>query len=412
MINRKIKLKLLEALEDSPVVLLHGVRQSGKSTLIKNLVDNEYPARYLTFDDPGILSAAQNNPIEFLSTYEGSIAIDEVQKVPEIFPVIKALVDKKRVPGKFILTGSSNIFLIPKISESLAGRIEILNLYPLSQNEISGTAYNFIDEIFKQNYKLTEHVEAVHGQNDLISRITTGGFPEMLTRKKRDRQDAWFKSYITTILQRDVRDISNIENLGELSKLLKLFSSRAGTLLSFAEISRSADIPQTTLKRYTALLEAVFTLYFLPAWSGNLSKRLIKTPKVYLSDTGLLSHLTGFDRIKVVNDLLAWGRIFENFILMELVKQISWSRYNLTAFYFRTAGGHEVDFVIERSDGSLVGIEVKASSHVNNKMFNHLKVFANETGKKFLRGIVFYTGIEAIPFGKNFFALPVDMLWQ
>lgn len=408
MIQRKITKKLLAALSDSPVVLLHGARQTGKSTLIKSLVGEEYPAEYLTFDDPGFLSAAQNNPIEFLSAYEGSIALDEVQRVPGIFPAIKSLVDKKRTPGKFILTGSSNVLLIPKISESLAGRMEILNLYPFSQNEITGADSNFVDDVFGKNYKMPN----IPGkQNELIKKVSTGGYPEMLTRKNKERQDAWFKSYVTTILQRDVRDIANIEKLSELPKLLKLFASRAGTLLNFAEFSRSSAIPQTTLKRYTALLEALFMIYLLPAWSGNLSKRLIKTPKLYLSDTGLLSHLTGFNSEKQKSDTLLWGRVLENFVLMELVKQASWSDYNLSLYHFRTSGGQEVDFVIERSDGAVIAVEVKASSKVDSAMFNHMKAFADELGDKFLRGIIFYTGNEPIPFAKNLIALPVEVLW-
>jgi predicted AAA+ superfamily ATPase len=407
VIQRKITNKLLTALSDSPVVLLHGARQTGKSTLIESLTDGEYPARYLTFDDPGILSAAKNNPVEFLAAYDENLAIDEVQRVPEIFPAIKNIVDRKRKPGRFILTGSSNVLLIPKISESLAGRIEILNLYPFSQNEITSSDHNFIDDIFKKNYRLPQ----VSGRRyNLIKKITTGGFPEMLLRKDKERQDAWFKSYITTILQRDVRDIANIEKLSELPNLLKLFAARAGTLLNFAEFSRSSAIPQTTLKRYIALLEAIFMINLLPAWSGNLSKRLIKTPKLYLSDTGLLSHLTAFESEKLKSDPLFWGRVLENFVLLELIKQASWSRFGLSLFHFRTSAGQEVDFVIERKDGSLIGIEVKAAANISADTFRHLNVFAEETGKKFLRGVVFYTGSEPIPFAKNMFALPIDTL--
>jgi len=408
MIKRKITPKLLAALADSPVVLVHGARQTGKSTLVKHLSENEYPAKYLTFDDPSILSAARNNPLEFLSAYESNLVIDEVQRVPEIFLTVKGLVDKKRKPGKYILTGSSNVLLLPKVSESLAGRMEILNLFPLSQNEISGSEFNFIDEAFKKDFKLSASVQK---KNDIIARILTGGFPEMILRKERSRQEAWFKSYITTILQRDVRDITNIEKLSELPRLLNLFAARAGTILNIAELSRSAAIPQTTLKRYVSLLEAVFMIQLLPAWSGNLSKRLIKTPKIYLSDTGLLSHLISFEPEKILNDSLGWGRLLENFVLMELLKQSSWSGSNLSVFYFRTSSGQEVDFVIEHGNGTLVGIEVKASAAITSKNFNHLKTFAEETGKKFLRGFVFYTGKEAIPFAKNMFALPISMLW-
>jgi len=408
MIERKITYKLLRALSDSPVVLLHGARQTGKSTLIKHLTGSRYPAKYLTFDDAAILSAAKNNPVDFLQAYSGKLAIDEVQKVPEIFPAIKSVVDKNRKAGRFILTGSSNVLLLPKISESLAGRIEILNLFPFSQSEITGTEKNFIDEVFKKKYPLPDIQPT---GNDLIKRIIAGGFPEMLKRKSRERQSAWFNSYITTILQRDVRDISNVEKLSEMPNLLKLFASRAGTLLNFAEFSRSAAIPQTTLKRYTALFEAIFMIYLLPAWSGNLSKRLIKAPKLYLNDTGLLSHLTAFDADKQKHETMLWGRVLENFVLLELLKQASWSRQLLSLYHFRTTSGQEVDFIIERSDGTLIGVEVKASADINISAFKHLKVLAEETGKRFLRGIVFYTGKEPIPFAKNLLALPVDVLW-
>jgi hypothetical protein len=408
VIQRKIKYKLLEALSDSPVVLIHGARQTGKSTLVKEISGNEFPAKYLTFDDTGILSAAQNNPQGFVSGYPENLIIDEVQRVPEIFPEIKNIVDKKRKAGKFILTGSANVLLLPKVSESLAGRIEILNLFPLSQSEISSADKNFIDELFSDTFK---PLRSIKEKNDLVNKAVTGGFPEMLVRKDRARQNAWFKSYITAILQRDVRDIANIEKLNELPKLLKLFASRAGTLLNFAELSRSAVIPQTTLKRYVALLEAVFMIHLLPAWSGNLSKRLIKTPKLYLNDTGLLSHLIGFESDRTFPDPLSWGRLLENFVFSELLKQSTWSKNNLSLYHFRSASGQEIDFIIERSDGKLVAVEVKATAKITSSDFNKINIFAEETGTKFLRGVVLYTGKEAIPFAKNMFALPVDILW-
>lgn len=331
-----------------------------------------------------------------------------MQRVPEIFLAIKSFVDKNRKAGKFILTGSANVLLLPKVSESLAGRIEILNLFPLSQCELSNANINLIDELFGNDLKPNN---VLHKKNNLANKVATGGFPEMLARKDRERQKAWFKSYITTILQRDVRDISNIEKLSELPRLLSLFAARAGTLLNFAELSRSAAIPQTTLKRYTSLLEAIFMINNLPAWSGNLSKRLIKTPKLYLNDTGLLSHLAGFEQEKVLSDALSWGRMLENFVLMELLKQSSWSKFNLSLYHYRSASGQEVDFIIERSDGKLVAVEVKATAKIAASDFIHIKSFAEETGMKFLRGIVFYTGREAIPFAKNMYALPVETLW-
>ncbi len=407
MINRKIKPQLIAALSDSPVVLIHGARQTGKSTLVKSLAESEYPSKYITFDDSSILSAAINNPQDFITAYSENLIIDEVQRAPEIFLAIKSYVDKNRKAGKFILTGSANVFLLPKISESLAGRMEVLKLYPLAQNEISGNTKNLIDELSKEKFNLN----SIFASDSLIDKVISGGFPEMLTRKDRKRQKVWFSSYITTILQRDVKDIANIEKLTDLPRLLSLFASRAGTLLNYAEFSRSSAIPQTTLKRYISLFEAIFMIHILPAWSGNLSKRLIKTPKLYLNDTGLLSHLVGFESGKVLSDAIIWGRILENFVLMEMLKQASWSDFDLSLYHYRSASGQEIDFIIERSDGKLIAVEVKATSKIDISDFNHIKSFANETGNKFLRGVVFYTGNEIIPFAKNLTALPINTFW-
>lgn len=407
MIERKVKPQLMAALSDSPVVLIHGARQTGKSTLVKSIAERDYPAKYITFDDSSILSAALNNPRDFISGYQGNLIIDEVQRAPEIFLAIKSSVDKNRKPGKFILTGSANVLSLPKISESLAGRMEILRLFPLSQNEISGSKKNLVEEISKNNFNPSYRVT----QDNFTNIVLSGGFPEMLTRKDRKRQKAWFNSYITTILQRDVRDIANIEKLNDLPKLLSLFASRAGTLFNYAEFSRSSTIPQTTLKRYISLFEAIFMIQVLPAWSGNLSKRLIKTPKLYLNDTGLLSHLIGFESERIISDAIMWGRILENFVFVEMLKQTSWSDFNLSLYHYRTASGQEIDFIIERNDGKLIAVEVKATSKIDAKDFNHIKAFANETKDKFLRGILFYTGSEIIPFSKNLIALPISALW-
>jgi len=247
--------------------------------------------------------------------------------------------------------------------------------------------------------------------NSLKNIALTGRYPEIQKRKSEERRNACFRSYINTILQRDMRDLANIEKLNQLPRLLNLFAARAGSLLNFAEISRSAAIPQTTLKRYISLLEATFMIHLLPAWSGNLSKRLVKTPKIYLTDSGLLSHLISFNKDRIKSDPLYWGKIIENFVLMELIKQISWSSLSLNIYYYRTVTGQEIDFIIERSDGTIIGIEVKSGTYVKSEMFDQLKIFADEIGKRFIKGIVLYTGREPIPFAKNMFAMPLDILW-
>lgn len=397
----------MAALSDSPVVLIHGARQTGKSTLVKSLAEDDYPAKYITFDDSSVLSSAHNNPHDFISGYSENLIIDEVQRAPEIFLAIKSSVDKNKRPGKFILTGSANVLLLPKISESLAGRMEILRLFPFAQNEISGSTKNLVEEFSKNTFNPNFPINS----DNLINKVLSGGFPEMLVRQDRKRQKAWFSSYITTILQRDVRDIANVEKINELPKLLSLFASRAGTLFNYAEFSRSSGIAQTTLKRYVSLFEAIFMIHIVPAWSGNLSKRLIKTPKIYLNDTGLLSHLIGFEPERIISDAMMWGRILENFVLMEMLKQASWSNLILSLYHYRTASGQEIDFIIERNDGKLIAVEVKATSKIDTKDFNHINAFADETKDKFLRGILFYTGSEIISFAKNLTALPINTFW-
>jgi len=410
VIPRHITPFLLDALKDSPVVLLTGARQSGKSTLVKWVVQKERPARYLTLDNAGVLAAARHDPSGFLAGLDGPVALDEVQRVPELFLAIKAAVDENRTPGRFLLTGSANVLLVPRISESMAGRMEILTLWPFSQSELASNPCSFIDAVFAP--KLPQFKLTAEPQSDLLQRIVLGGFPEVQTRSTSGRRDSWFSSYITTILQRDIRELANIEGLTALPRLLALLAARAGALLNYAELSNSAAIAQTTLKRYMTLLETTFLIQLLPAWSGNLSKRLIKTPKLFLTDTGLMAHLMGADRERLAADVALCGRLLENFILMELVKQATWSRTEPRLYHLRTQTGQEVDLVLERADGALVGIEVKRGASPGPGDFKALRVMAEVLQGRFVRGIVLYQGNEIVPFDRNLVALPVTALWQ
>jgi len=332
-----------------------------------------------------------------------------VQKAPELFPAIKAEVDRNRAPGRFLLTGSANVLLLPRISESLAGRIEILNLWPFSQGELEGIRETFVDGLFDK--KLQIDILQRESPASLQARIIGGGYPEAVSRTKNDRRRAWYESYITTILQRDIRDIANIEGLTSLPRLLAIIASRTPALVNFSELSRTLAIPQSTLKRYMTLLEATFLIQHLPAWSGNLGKRLVKTPKLVMSDTGLMSHLLGANSEQMaVRGFI--GPLFENFVIMELKKQITWSDAKPQLLNFRTQAGQEADIVLENRSGKIVGIEVKASSSVTAQDFKGLRALAEATGKSFHRGIVLYTGSESVPFGPEFFALPVNAMWH
>ena len=410
MIRRHIAEQLRQALADTPAVLINGARQTGKSTLVQ-LPELTKPGReYLTFDDPGVLSAAKQDPNGFIAGLNGPVTLDEVQHAPELFPAIKMAIDRKREPGRFLLTGSANVLLLPKLSESLAGRMELLTLWPFSQGEINGVKEGFVDALFckQPGWSSGKSVQ----REELFEKVLGGGYPPVVARNAGARRRAWFHSYLTTILQRDVRDLTNVADVTAVPRLLSVVATRAGGLLNFADLSRTLGLPQTTLKRYFALLEATFLVQLLRPWSISLGQRLIQTPKVYLDDTGLLAHLLGLtvERLKVDGTLA--GGVLENFALMELRKQSAWSDTQPEFFFWRTASGQEVDIVLEDGAGRLVGIEIKAGATLGGGDVRGLQALAGAAGKRWVRGVVLYTGTEVIPFAANLHGLPLSQLWS
>lgn len=410
MIRRNLTVGLGEALSDTPVVLLHGARQTGKSTLARWMGKTVHPARYLSLDDAGVLAAARSDPAGFLAGVGRPVILDEVQRAPELFLAMKSEVDRDRHAGSFFLTGSGNVFLLPTLSESLAGRMEILTLWPFSQGELEGVGEGFIDAVFSS--KLPRQSGRLPSRPILVRRILRGGYPEVVDRTDPGRRSAWFGAYLTTILQRDVRDFSQIEGLTMVPRLLALLAARAAGLLNISDISRSIGIPHTTLNRYLALLEMTFLIQYLPPWSSNLSKRLVKAPKLFLCDSGLMSHLLGLSEDRLQQTPESLGPLLENFVVMELVKQATWSEVRASLFHFRTHAGQEVDIVIEDAAGNLVGVEVKASTTVTAGDFKGLRFLSDAVEKRFLRGIVLYMGKEMIPFGDKLVAMPISALWQ
>jgi len=411
LIHRNITANLLEALSDTPVVMVTGARQSGKSTLVQSeALDGR---QYLTFDDVGVLGAAKADPIGFLAGLGPKVTLDEIQHVPELFQSIKLAVDRDRQPGRFLLTGSANVMVLPNLSESLAGRMELLTLWPFSLGEIRGNRETFIDNLFSSKPIWPALKKGASSKRSaIIELMLAGGYPSALARQSRGRRKAWFESYLTTILQRDVRDLSNIDDLSAVPRLLSVVASRAGAVLNYADLSRTLGLPQTTLKRYFALLEMTFLVQLLRPWSGNLGQRSIRTPKVYLNDTGLLAHLLALSPERLDTDPSLAGALAENFVMMELVKQSAWSQTRPKIFFWRTASGREVDIVLEDSAGRIVGIEVKAAATLNANDTAGLRALAAEVGRKWIRGIVLHTGLEVIPFANNLHGVPLQALWQ
>ena len=400
---------LLAALRDTPVVYLQGARQTGKSTLVRAVAERQHPARYLTLDTAAVLAAASNDPEGFIAGLDRPVVIDEVQRAPALALAIKAAVDADRRPGQFLLTGSASVMSLPALSDSLAGRMELLTLWPFSQGELAGGRETFVDRVFAE--RLVTPDTAPDTETSLVERICAGGYPEIQTRKKQARRQAWFDSYVDAILQRDVRDLANIERLSEIPRLLALLASRAGELLNVADLARTLGIPQTTLKRYLALMEMTFLVRLLPAWFSNLGKRLAKAPKLLLADTGLLSHLIDADASRLRRDRTLLGHVLENFVALELIKQLGWSDRRCRLHHFRTESGAEVDLVLEDRAGRLVGVEVKSAASVRQQDFRGLEALARLSGERFVRGVALCTGTTVVPFGRNLFALPVSQLW-
>jgi len=405
MYARKIRQHLLAALNDSPVVLVNGARQTGKSTLIQDLGRD---ATYYTFDDPAVLAAVQADPFGFINALKGAVCLDEVQRAPGVFLAIKAAVDRDRTSGRFLLTGSANVLLLPQIADSLAGRMEVLNLWPLAQSEIERQPLSVIDRLFDGQLPDKYHFE----RQDFIVRLSRGGYPEALSRASERRREAWFDSYLHTILLRDVRDLAQIDGLTEMPRLMQLLGARSGGLLNAAELSRSTGIPQTTLKRYLTLLETLFLVRQVPAWSSNLGKRLQKSPKLFVTDYGLMAHLQGLSESGIASGLGLPGNLVEGFVHAELAKHQSWSDLRTQLMHYRTSTGVEVDFVLENRRGDLIGIEVKAAATITSKDFNGLRHLRETTPQQFKRGVIFYTGEQVVPFDEHLVAVPLAMFWS
>lgn len=408
MYTRHLQGRLQEALTDTPVVLLTGARQVGKSTLVQT-VGATAGASYITLDDAATLAAANADPTGFVQNLPDRVVIDEVQRAPELMLAVKASVDRDRRPGRFLLTGSADVLTLPRAADSLAGRMELLRLWPLSQGELTGQRDDFVTALFSAD-PITEPPPL--SEEELRIRILRGGYPEVVGRSAAHRRTAWFDSYTATIIQRDVRDLANIEGLHDLPRLLQLLAGRTSTLLNMSSLSREIGMAQSTLRRYLALLEATFLLLYQPAWATNTTKRLTRAPKTLLTDTGLIASLLGTDEQRLLRDRTHLGQLLESFVVLEICKQLSWSSARASLYHVRTYAGQEVDIVLEQPDGQIAAIEVKASASPTSKDFAGLTALRDDAGDRFHRGALLYQGDRVLPFGDRLWAVPVQALWN
>ena len=399
---------LREALQDSPVVLIHGSRQCGKSTLAKSVGD-ELDYRYISFDDDNQLQAAKADPMGFVQSLPENVILDEIQRTPELFLAIKASVDQNRQAGRFLLTGSANVLLLPQLADSLAGRMEIMQLRPLAQSEMAGRRPNFLQQLFNADFGKNEAHTRLGPA--LADTLCAGGYPAALARNTAKRRAIWYRDFITSLIQRDVQDIANIRNLDILPKLLALAASQTARLFVASELASPFSLSQPTIREYLTLLEQLFLIEQLQPWHSNRLSRLIKTPKLHLTDTGVACALLGVNSGTLWEDKALLGQLLETFVFQELRKQAAWHDDTLAFYHFRNKDKVEVDIIIEQGR-HIAGVEVKASATVKAEDFKGLKKLKDACGTAFACGIVVYDGDSILPFGDRLFAVPITKLTQ
>jgi hypothetical protein len=400
---RGIRPRIAEALKDTPVVLVNGPRQAGKTTLIRQYASDRRP--YLTLDDSATLQTARDDPQGFIQRLD-TVVIDEVQRVPELLLAIKLPVDRDRRPGRFLMTGSADVMALPRVADSLAGRIEVLSLLPLAGSELAGTPGRWPDAVFgalAQDAAMPAVPQSKASKNTggaLERRVLQGGYPEALQRDNARRRNAWARGYIDAVLKRDVRDIAAVDKLDQMPRLLFALAQMAGQLCNYTQLGGQLGLDAKTVTRYVTMLEQLFLVRRVPAWSGKALSRVLKTPKIQFLDSGLLCSLLKLDEAGIARNRGAFGHALECYVYGELTRQCSWADDTYEVMMYRDRDLVEVDFVMENAAHQVVGVEVKAAASIQNADFSGLKKLAALAGKRFLGGVVLYDGINTLPMGK------------
>ncbi len=405
---RLIESHLLEALDDSPAVLIHGPRQCGKTTLAR-MVGASRGYRYVTFDDDVVRSAAEDDPHGFAAALPERVIIDEVQKAPALFPALKIEIDRHRTPGRFLLTGSTHVLLVPRLSESLAGRLQTVRLHPLAQCELRQRDSHFLDALFTGHFAI-ERTERLGTQ--LPDRIVAGGYPAALGRPPGRRRANWYHDHVDAVIQRDVRDFTHVRRLEILPRLLAAAAGQTARMFNVSELAAPFELSRPTIRDYATLLKRVFLVERLPAWYSNRLSRLVKRPRLHLGDTGIASALLGLDGPALAYDRGLFGQLLETFVFQELRRQAGWHDARISFHHFRDKDGAEVDIVVQRGAAAVAGIEVKASGTVRTRDFRGLRKLRGALGKRFVRGVVLYDGEATVPFGDRLHAVPVRRLLE
>lgn len=386
-----------------------GARQSGKSTLARMIAEGRPGSEIRYLDDAAVRAAAEADPAGFVR-HGGLLVVDEVQRVPELMLAIKHQVDRDPTPGRFLLTGSAQLFGLREIPDLLPGRAETIELWPLSQGELAGAGDGFVAALFAGAARSAPPVSDMH-REDYVERALRGGYPEAVRRTDPGRRARFFESYISDLVNRDVRQVSDIGRPADLRRLLDALAAQAATLVVPNSLSGRLQVPASTLKRYLDLLELVYVVRRIPAWSNNLTARAVSTPKLIMTDSGLAGHLTGLTPKRAAHPTANVGPLVENFVLGELARQLGWTEEPVRLYHYRDRDGYEVDAVLEHSGGEVVAVEVKAGETVRSEDFRGVRQLARKLGDRLVAGIVLYSGPQALPFGDRLRAWPISSLW-
>lgn len=403
--RRLIETRIADAMADTPVVLVAGPRQAGKTTLVRQMADQGM--RYLTLDDELTLLAAREDPVGMIRSLDCAV-IDEIQRAPQLLLAIKKTVDEDRRPGRFLLTGSANLMALPTVADSLAGRMETLTLLPLSQSELNGTTANWIDHAFAG--KLPELAKPVQG-DDLMETVLRGGYPESVARITARRRTAWARQYIDAIIQRDVRDVADIDKMDQLPRFLRALAQVAGQMCNYTQLGGQVGLDSKTAARYAGVFEQMYLLKRVDVWSRNRLSRVVKTPKLQFIDSGLLATLMGLTPALVQQDRSRFGHVLETFVYGELFKHTTVADGDCQLLYYRDHDQYEVDVVIENAAGGLIGVEVKSAATVTERDLRGLKRLASIAGDQFKLGVILYDGTQTLPLGNRLWAAPIATLW-
>lgn len=397
---------------EEPVVALQGPRTVGKTTLLRAIAGIE-GVEVIDLDDPATREAAEADPRTFVSG-PSPVCIDEYQQVPALLGAIKAELNRDSRPGRFILTGSTRHDALPRAAQALTGRLHLVTVFPFSQGEMEEEGENLIESLFEEAPEAVTPTTSSTTREEYIKRVVVGGFPMALNRSDTAR-NRWFDNYVSLSLERDVADLSRIRQKRALPLLLGRLAGQTAQMLNMASAGASVGLKADTAENYTTLLEAVFLLHRLPAWGKTLRARAVATPKLHVVDSGLAARLLRLSPEKLGGReptvLQEFGHLFETFVVGEVLKQVSWMEGITGSGHWRTHDGAEVDLVVERDDGAIIGIQVKAGSRVQSGDLTGLRILKRELGDRFAAGAVLCTGPRAYTVEDRIHVLPADRLW-